>query len=95
MSHKLAADLSRTIGQETFDPALFPAAAAESDRFLVGLLKSDDPVQSALDFMLMGHMRGGEAERQYKRALIFMLASTFTAPTTPKLEPRDAVLIAA
>lgn len=81
MNYKLVSDLSRALEQNAFDPALFPAAAAESDRFLVGVLKSNDPVQSAMDRMLMGHMRGGEAERQCKRTLIFMLASTFTAPT--------------
>ncbi|AXH59577.1 hypothetical protein [Pseudomonas amygdali] len=81
MNYKLVADLSRALDQDAFNPARFPAAAAEADRFLVGVLVNDDPVQAAIDLMLMGHMRGGEAERQCKRTLIFMLASTFTAPT--------------
>lgn len=81
MNYRLVAELSRAIDQDAFDPALFPAAAAQAERFLMSVIDCAEPAQAAMDIMLDGHMPGGAAERQCKQALCFMQASTLTAPT--------------
>ena len=81
MNHNLVTDLFHAHEEDDLDPALFPAAALQSEKILAGFADSEDAPQAFINSMDIGFALQAQAVRFFERMLGFMLAMTYAAPS--------------